>query len=236
MLAALAIVLILGGALGAAYLVLQNNTRVGAIEVSQAVGAGQRIPGSALTEVQIAPVSGLSYIPWSEAPQVTQFFAASAIPPGTLLSSAMVARSSGLTSGRAVVGLALKDGQMPDGLSVGDHVDIYQVSDSSQSCPGSPASVLAPNAIVLSVGTPPAAVNNSAIDVRVAVYPTDAGQVACNAANGNVGLAVVPPPNKPAGTGPAATPSAAPPARRGHGRHPGHRAPASPTPSPSVTG
>src|SRR5262245_63150160 len=70
-LAALALLLIVGGALGAAYLVLQNGHRVAAIEVTRPLGAGQQIPAGALREVDIAVSGGLAYVPWSEAGQVT---------------------------------------------------------------------------------------------------------------------------------------------------------------------
>jgi hypothetical protein len=193
-LAALALLLIVGGALGATYLVVQNGHRVAAIEITQQLGAGQQIPVSALREVQIAPGGGVDYVPWSEASQVSQFFAATGIPPGTLLTSQMVARTNNLAAGRAVVGLALKDGQLPDGLQVGDRVNIYEVSDAAQSCPGQAGSVLATNAIVLGIGAPAAAASQSAVDVRVALAPAAAGAVACSAANGNVGVAMLPPP------------------------------------------
>jgi hypothetical protein len=198
-LAALALLLIAGGALGAAYLVLQSGHRVAAIEVTQQLGAGERIPPAALREVDIASGGGLSYVPWSQAGQVTQFYAATAIPSGTLLTSPMVARVNGLASGQAVVGLALKDGQLPDGLQAGDHVNVYQVSDATQSCPGTPGSTLASNAVVLGIGIPPAATSSSSIDVRVALDPSVAGVVTCNAANNNVAVAVLPGPAGGAG-------------------------------------
>ena len=191
-LAALALLLIVGGALGAAYLVLQNGHRVAAIEVTQQLGAGQQIPLGALREVDIAVSGGFAYVPWSEAGQVSRFYAASAIPPGTLLTSSMVARVNGLARGKSVVGLALKDGQLPDGLQAGDHVNLYQVSDASQSCPGTPGSLLASNAVVLGISAPATAASASAVDVRVALDPAAAGTVACNAANANVGVAVLP--------------------------------------------
>lgn len=197
-LAALAVLLILGGALGAAYLVIQNGHRVAAIEITQALGAGQQIPAGALRQVEIAPGGGVNYVPWGEACEVSQFFAATAIPPGTLLSSGMVARTNNFAAGKAVVGLALKDGQLPDGLQVGDRVDVYEVSDATQSCPGAAGSMLAANAIVLAISAPAAATSQSAIDVRVALAPAVAGTVACNAANGNVGVAVLP---RPGGAG-----------------------------------
>lgn len=193
-LAALALLLIVGGALGAAYLVVQNGHRVAAIEIAQPLGPGQQIPFSALREVDIAPGDGLGYVPWTEASQVTQFYAATAIPAGTLLSSQMVARSNDLAAGKVVVGLALKDGQLPDGLQVGDRVNVYQVSDAAQSCPGTAGGVLAANAVVLGISAPAAAASQSAIDVRVALAPAAAGAVACNAANGNAGVAMIPQP------------------------------------------
>ena len=193
-LAALALLLIAGGALGAAYLVLQNGHRVAAIEVTQQLGTGQRIPLAALREVDIAVSGGIGYVPWGDAGQVSQFYAASAIPPGTLLTSSMVARVNGLASGKSVVGLALKDGQLPGGLQAGDHVNLYQVSDAAQSCPGTPGSLLASNAVVLGISAPPAAASAAAVDVRVALDPAAAGAVTCNAANNNVAVAVLPGP------------------------------------------
>jgi hypothetical protein len=192
-LAALAVLLILGGALGAGFLVLQSGQRVTAVEVAAPVGAGQHIPASALRPVQIASGTGLSYVPWDQAAQITRFFTVSAIPPGTLLTRSMVAATGGSLAGQAVLGLALKDGQLPRGLQPGDHVDIYQVSDAQEMCPGGAGAVLAAGAVVLSVAAPAAVSGSSAqADVEVALSPADAGVVACNAANGLVGLAVLP--------------------------------------------
>jgi hypothetical protein len=192
-LAALAVLLILGCALGTGYLVLQSGKRVSAIEITQVVGVGQKIPASAMTEVQIAANTGLSYVPWNQAQQVSRYYAANVIPSGTLLTNSMVSTSSTSTAGRAVMGLALKDGQVPRGLRIGDHVNIYQVSDSTETCPGRSGEALSANAIVLAVVTPNASSSSSALaDVEVALAPADAGKVACNAANGIVGIAVVP--------------------------------------------
>lgn len=197
-LAALAVLLILGGALGAGLLVLQSGKRVAAIEISARIGAGQRIPLSAMQRVQIPAGTGLGFVPWAEAAQVARFFTVGVIPAGTLLTQGMVAPSGMSVTGKAVLGLALKDGQLPRGLQTGDHIDIYQVSDSQQTCPGGSGAVLSGDAVVLAIGRPAAATGSSAVaDVQVAVNPTDAGPVACNAANGMVGIAVLP------GAGPA---------------------------------
>ena len=64
-LAALAVLLILGGALTSAYLVMASGQRVSAIRVGQPVAAGQQIPLTALEEVQIGN-TGIEFISWSE--------------------------------------------------------------------------------------------------------------------------------------------------------------------------
>jgi hypothetical protein len=192
-LAALAVLLILGCALGTGFLVIQSGKRVAAIEISQEVGAGQRIPATAMQEVQIASNSGLSYVPWNQATQVARFYAANPIPAGTLLTNAMVASSTASTAGRDVEGLALKDGQLPRGLQVGQHIDIFEVSNSTDSCPGRSGATLAADAIVTAIDTPQINSGSSAMaDVEVALAPADAGAVACNAANGLVGIAALP--------------------------------------------
>ena len=92
-----------------------------------------------------------------------------------------------------MLGLALKDGQVPRGLTDGDHIDIFQVSDAQETCPGGPGGTLAADAIVLAVGAPSATSGSTAVaDVEVALNPSDAGAVACNASNGIVGIAVLP--------------------------------------------
>jgi hypothetical protein len=192
-LAALAVLLILGGALGAGFLVIQSSKRVAAIEITQQIGAGQRIPLSAMQPVQIAAGSGLAYVPWDEASQVTRYYTVSAVPRGTLLTREMVGTTGTPVAGKAVLGLALKDGQLPHGLADGDHIDIYQVSDTQQTCPGGSGGALAADAVVLAIDAPSATSGSTAIaDVEVAVNPSAAGAVACNAANGIVGIAVLP--------------------------------------------
>jgi len=191
-LAALAVVLILGGALAVGYLMLNSAKRVAAIEISQNVGEGQQITLGDMREVEIAADTGISYVPWSEAGQVTKFFAGTSIPSGTLLTNNMVVRTNTLTNGKDVMGLALKDGQLPAGLAVGDHVNVYEVSDATEACPGAPGSLLSGDAVVLNVGTPSATSSSAVADVEVALNPATAGAVACNASNGILGIAIEP--------------------------------------------
>lgn len=201
-LAALAVVLVVGGALLAALLIAGAGHKTGAIEISQTVGQGQKIPLGAMQEVQITSGSGIDYVPWNEASQVARTYAATMLPAGTLLTPQMTTSTNNLANGMTVVGLALKDGQLPDGLQVGDRVNIYETSDSSGSCPRPANNVLTTNAVVLGIGSPSSASSGNADDVQVAVAPADAAGVACSAANGNVGVGIVPGSAQPASASP----------------------------------
>lgn len=205
-LAVLAIVLIAGGALTAGYLVNQSSKTVAAIDIARNVGAGQRFPLGAMEEVQVPASSRVNYVPWNEANQVAQFYASAAIPAGTLLNGAMVVKSNAVVGRRYVVGLALKEGQLPNGLQVGDHVNLYEDSASQTNCPGAPGAVLDSDAIVLAISVPSAESGSSAAEyVDIADTPADTGAITCSAANGILGIAIIPAGSSSSGgvTGPA---------------------------------
>ena len=103
------------------------------------------------------------------------------------------------------MGLALKDGQLPSGLTVGDRVNIYEVSDASEACPGAPGSLLSGDAVVLGVAAPSSSSSSAVADVEVAVSPATAGPVACNASNGILSVAVAPGSFLPQGSGTGAS-------------------------------
>jgi hypothetical protein len=188
-LAALAVILIIGGAAATGLLFVKSSQRVEAIEIVQPVGQGQQIPMSAMKEVQIASDSQVGFVSWSFASEVTQFFASTAIPTGTLLNSHMVERTNTLANGRDVVGLALKDGQLPNGLQVGNTVGIFSTQTSTTGCQGGPGTSLSGDARVTAIS---ASSNSGVTDVQVAVDITDAGNVACNAANGTAAVGILP--------------------------------------------
>jgi hypothetical protein len=241
-LAALAVLLILGGALGAGYLVTKSSKQVQAIEITRQIGAGQRIPLSAMQQVPVPAGTQVGYVAWVYASQVTRYYAAVTIPPGTLLNKSMVATTNRSTAGRAIIGLALKDGQLPRGLQAGDHVDIFFVQNSTQvnGCPGTPGSLLSGNAIVLGITAPSVTAGSQDADVQVAVSPADAGAVACAAANGIAGLAVRPPGARSGtgtGTGAGGQPNQGGPGSGGTapGGSPSPSVPVSPSPSASAS-
>ncbi|HEY3733703.1 MAG TPA: hypothetical protein VGL63_07285 [Streptosporangiaceae bacterium] len=191
-LAALAVVLVVGGALIAALLVIDAGHKTGAIEISQTVGQGQQIPFSSMREVQVTSGTGINYVPWSEASQVAQTYAAIVIPEGTLFTKQMSTSANNLAKGRTVIGLALKDGQLPDNLQVGNHIDVFDTSDNDGRCPRPADNVLSTNAVILDISRPASGSSDAVDDVQVAVNPADASSVSCNAANNNVGVGIMP--------------------------------------------
>ena len=195
-LAALAVLLILGGALTSAYLVMASGQRVSAIRVVQPVAAGQQIPAGALQEVQIGD-TGIEYIKWSARGDVTRTYASVPLVPGALLTNAMVSRSNDAAKGRVVIGLALKPGQFPaKGLTTGKRVGLYAVGGTGSTGSGGPrpGTVLSSDAIVIGVsgGGNSDRLRGDQTSVDVAVLPAEAPLLTQAASTGGVALALVP--------------------------------------------
>jgi hypothetical protein len=199
-LAALAVLLILGGALASMSLVLRSGQTVSAIGIATSVPRGQQIPLEALREVQVAR-SGVAFVPWSQRFQVAKFYAATQLTPGSLLAQSQVSRNGLVHAGQVVVGLSLKPGQYPAGdpkghpLQIGDTVRVYEVITSgSQSTAGAqPGKLLSPSARVYDLqGTRDQSIGESTRQVSIVVDSESAGAVIQAASNGNVGLVLVP--------------------------------------------
>lgn len=185
---ALAILLVALGAGAAGLLVIRASAQVQAIEVVQPVNENSRIPASALQEVGVPSGSALNYLSWSSVAEVERDFAAIRIPAGTLLTRQMVSGANTATAGQDRVGLSLKAGQVPSGLQPGDKVEAVAVGTA---CGTTAGDVLAQQAQVTDVNGS-AGASGSSLVVTVAVQPAEAGALTCSAANGNVGLALLP--------------------------------------------
>ncbi len=202
-LAALAVLLVALGAVAAAYLVINAGHRVGAVEITAEVGQGQQIPASAIKEVQINADSDVSYVAWQFASRVTGVFAKVQIPAGTLLTPAMTASTSNLTTGKVEVGLSLKPGQAPTDLLIGQTVRAFPVGTGS-GCSGgaggtgtgtgtgatTPGEPITTGTIVSVSGS--TATNGATAAVTLAVPETDAGVLTCYASAGDVAIALTP--------------------------------------------
>jgi hypothetical protein len=192
--AALAVLLIVGGALISAYLVMVSGQRVPVISVAQPVAAGQQIPASALREVQVSATGGLDYIPWSDRGKVTETFATVTLVKGALLTNGMISTGASVAKGNVVVGLALKPGQLPaGGLQPGDRVALYAVASQGGSSGVQNGSVLAPAATVYDVVQPGQnSMQSDQIAVSVTVPIGDAPQVTQASSAGAVAVALLP--------------------------------------------
>lgn len=126
-LAALAVLLIVGGATIAAILALRADERVAVLMVERTIGAGERIEESDLSSTQVAS-EGMLLIPSSQLDQVVGRHALVRIQSGQLLDTSMTAQTSMLTEGNAAVGVSLPVGRYPaSGLLSGDVVDVVAV-------------------------------------------------------------------------------------------------------------
>ncbi|MEV7321800.1 hypothetical protein [Streptomyces sp. NPDC093970] len=158
-LAALAVLLILLGALGATTLVLQAGKRVEVIKITREIPAGSSVTNSDVTSVMVADDPSIHYVRWSQLKGLRELKALSTIPAGVVAVGEMFGTGSKLPAGKSNVGLALKEGQYPTGIEVGDTVAAYHVTGSSS---GGGSSSSADGSDPLLVG-----------DARVSALPAD---------------------------------------------------------------
>lgn len=131
-LAALAVLLILVGALGATMLVLRAGDRVEVVQVTSDIQAGESV-GNHVTSVLVADDASINYVKWTQRGALRKLKAKSTIYKGTVVIGDMFASKSSLPTGKASVGLALKEGQYPSTLKAGDLVAAYRVGNDSSS-------------------------------------------------------------------------------------------------------
>ncbi|MFJ6798529.1 hypothetical protein [Streptomyces sp. NPDC091268] len=138
-LAALAVLLILVGALGATVLVLRAGERIEVVRISQDVPAGKSVTDATMTSVMVADDPAVHYVKWEQRGALTKLQAKTTLVKGTIAIGEMFSEGKGLPDGKAYVGLSLKDGQYPAGLKAGDHVSAYRVGSDSAKPSGSSA-------------------------------------------------------------------------------------------------
>ncbi|MGX5213374.1 hypothetical protein ACWKT3_32580 [Streptomyces violaceus] len=128
-LAALAVLLILVGALGVTMLVLQVGNRVEVVKVTKEIQAGESV-GDNVTSVMVAADDSINYVTWEQLSTLKSLKAKTTIYPDTVVMGQMFAKKASLPAGKASVGLALKEGQYPSDIKAGDIVSAYRVSTS----------------------------------------------------------------------------------------------------------
>src|SRR5262249_10834907 len=150
----LGVFLVVGFALMFAVVSLRANETTRVLALSRSVSAGHVLRASDLQEVGISAGPDLTSLPATSEASVVGRPVAVPLAAGTLLTPSALGAPRSLNPGDAVVGLALKPGQYPPGLSAGDHVRVVDTSAASTSSSGTNArSPTTPAAgVVLSVG------------------------------------------------------------------------------------
>lgn len=125
-LAALAILLIVGGALAAGLLAVRMDDRVAVIAANVDIPAGTEFTAENLREVSVAS-DGVETIPVDQAEAVIGTYAKVSIPAGTLLSESMRTGEAPVADDRAEVAIPLNPALTPNGLQRGDKVQIVRI-------------------------------------------------------------------------------------------------------------
>jgi hypothetical protein len=204
-LAALAVLLILVGALGATMLVLQAGDRIEVVKVTEAIPAGGSVNSSNTTSVMVAKDDSIHYVEWTQLNDLKKLKAVNAIPAGVVAVGEMFGDEAGVAAGKATVGLSLKAGQYPTGIKQGDTVAAYRVSSasgSSSSNSNSSSSSATSNAVIVDsarvtyVPGPKDSgdeiVSSTNLAVTLTVDSDKAADLAQAASNGEVALVQVP--------------------------------------------
>lgn len=131
LLAALAVILIVGGALIAGFLAVRMDQREEMLMAADTIEAGQQIE---LADLVSAPVSatGSVLIPASRASEIVGMTARVQITKGELIQTTQLSADSPVGNGRTLVGISLETGRFPaGGLSAGDVVTVIDIKDGS---------------------------------------------------------------------------------------------------------
>ncbi|MFG3286081.1 hypothetical protein [Streptomyces sp. NPDC048111] len=208
-LAALAVLLILIGALGATVLVLRAGDRVEVYKLSKDVPAGHAVSKDALTTVMVASGNGVHYITPDQYDALTKLRAKSNLYAGSVLVGEMLAPDGGVQAGKAAVGVSLKEGQYPTNLKDGETVAVYRVgantgsggngkgsgSSGANSGSASGGPVLVQRAVVSDTGTQDKSFGSGNLAVTLTVNTSEAAALAQAASAGEVAVVRVAPDN-----------------------------------------
>ncbi len=185
---ALALAMVVLGALGAAYLVSSLARTTSVIAVARPVAWGQSITAADLAEARVPTDPALSPIPYADRDQVIGRTAAADLLPGALLTRDAVTDQQLPLPGQQLVGIGVSAVQLPGTpLRPGDKVLLVPLADA-----GAPVPLAAPpaavEATVLRAGEPG---TDGLRVVDVLVDASDGPGVAARGAAGRIAIVVV---------------------------------------------
>ena len=195
-LAALALLLVLVGALGSALVSYRSGSRVEVLVARGDIALGQEITRADLTTARVAADGGDTI----DAAAIGNFIgtrAASSIPQGTLLNGRMFLAGDVVPAGAQVVGVVVDiTRRTTERLSPGDVVQLVYVSGSGdgQNAAASPGDAVVKAARVVDVGN---GGGSGLLSVSVLVPDADAGLVADLASGNSLAMTLLPDDTKP---------------------------------------
>ena len=188
----LGVFLVVGFALMFAVVSLRasNTTRV--LALTRSVSAGHVLHAGDLREVRVSAGSGLASVPATSESSVVGRPVAVPLAAGALLTPNALGTARSLTTGQAVVGLALKPGQFPPGLTSGDHVRVVDTSGASAGTSSSSARAPVAPATGIVLAAMASSSGDGSIVVSLRVADGDANGVALLTSAGHASLVLVP--------------------------------------------
>lgn len=190
MLAALAILLILLGALGSALVAFRSGDRQSVLVANRPIAFGATVSAQDLVEVRVAADTGAGVLDAGLKEQLVGARTLTAIPRGTVLNNNMFTRESAVPSGGELVGLVLGRSQRPAVTPrTGQVVRVYFVAGGSGSTGGyAPGNAIVEAARIVSVDD----AGSDSIGLTVLVDQQKAGELASLASAGNVAISLLP--------------------------------------------
>jgi len=151
-LAALAVLLIVGGALIAGLLAVRMDSRTSVLVAAHEIVPGARISTADLREVSVA-ASGLSLISADDAAQLADgtWYASQAIPAGTLIDRKLVSQDAPYGTDKVMVSMSLSPALAPaTSLRDGDLIEVVRTGGDKGTAAAGPAQVIS-QALVMAV-------------------------------------------------------------------------------------
>lgn len=191
-LAAIAILLIVGGALVAGLLAIRMDSRVSVIAARSTISPGSKITAADIKQVQVASDS-LSLVGWQYRDKIVGTYAKGTIYPGMLVTTQLLDSKPPVGDGRVIVSVLLNPALTPKELARGDLVQVVRASGSSATNAGTSGAKDVTRGLVISVTHPKKDSLGGASSGSVSLLvPATAGKEVIDASNGSLaGLALI---------------------------------------------
>lgn len=194
-LSALALLLVVAGALGAALVVYRSGQRTDVLVSTHEIKAGTKVSSSDFTTVRVAADSG-SVVRAADEGNFLGSYATTDIPSGTLVNRLMFQAANVIPGNGVVVGVTLSREQRPaTSIQSGDILRVYTIpkQGSTDAAAANPVLIDAARVVSASSGSS----SSDTITISLLVTNADASALVVNAGAGSVAVAELPRTTKP---------------------------------------